>query len=124
MTGRRRVVVIEDDEDIRELVVQLLFDVGFEAVGFPDGRAALEALRRPGLLPAVILLDLEMPRMTGWEFRREQLADPVLAHVPVVVASSADRRGIQADAFLEKPYEISELCGVLALLSLRASAAA
>jgi CheY-like chemotaxis protein len=72
----------------------------------------------------VILLDLEMPGMTGWEFRREQLRDPLLADIPVVVASGADPSSIEADAYLAKPYEIGELCQVLARLSLRASAAA
>jgi len=119
----RRVVVIEDDEDIRELVVQLLADCGFDCVGFADGRAALAALRQPGGAPAVILLDLEMPGMTGWEFRREQLGDPLLAPIPVVVASGADARSIEADAYLAKPYEMAELCRVLASLCLRAAAA-
>jgi CheY-like chemotaxis protein len=125
MTGRgRRVVVVEDDEDLRELVVQVLSDSGFESEGCADGRAALEALRRPGGTPAVVLLDLEMPVMNGWEFRHAQLEDPLLAAIPVVVASSADPTSIPADAYLAKPYELGELCQVLARLSLRASAAA
>lgn len=123
MNGARRVVVVEDDGDIRELVVQLLADSGFETVGCADGRAALAELRRPGSLPAVILLDLEMPGMTGWEFRREQLRDPLLAHVPVVVTSGSDPRSIEADAFVPKPYDTSELCRVLARLSLQAAVA-
>lgn len=125
MVGERfRVVVVDDDEDIRDLVVQLLEDLGFESVGFANGREALAVLRDPMSPPTVVLLDLEMPGMSGWEFREEQLADPFIRHVPVVVASSADRRSIDADAYLPKPYEISELCQVLARLSLRAAAAA
>ncbi len=122
-TGRVVVVVVDDDDDLRELVVQVLQELGFESVGFADGRAALSALRRPGGIPAVILLDLEMPRMTGWELRRELLRDPLLARVPVVVASGADPGAIEADAFLLKPYETAELCRVIARLSLRAAAA-
>jgi len=117
------VMVVDDDDDWRDLVVQLLADSGFESVGFADGRAALAALRQPGAAPAVILLDLEMPGMTGWEFRREQLRDPLLAHVPVVVASGADPSSIEADAYLAKPYETAALCQVLARLCLRAAAA-
>ena len=121
--GGRRVAVVEDDENLRELVVQHLADLGFESVGFANGRAALAAFRRPGGIPSVILLDLEMPVMTGWEFRREQLRDPLLAHVPVVVTSGAGPGGIEADAYLAKPYDSEQLCRVLARLSLRAAAA-
>ena len=118
-----RVVVVDDDEDLRDLVVQLLAVLGFESVGYADARAALSELRRPGRRPDVILLDLEMPGMTGWEFRREQLRDPVLARVPVAVTSGTDPGAIEADAFLTKPYEIDELCRVIARLSMRARAA-
>jgi CheY-like chemotaxis protein len=117
------VVVIDDDDDWRDLVVQFLSDSGFDAVGFRGGRDALAALRRWDARPAVILLDLEMPGMTGWEFRDEQLRDPRLASVPVVVASASDPRGIDADAHLAKPYETGELCRVVAEMSLRALAA-
>lgn len=123
MGYRARVVVVDDDEDLRDLVVQLLGVLGFESVGYAHGRRALAELRRPGSRPDVILLDLEMPGMTGWDFRREQLRDPVLARVPVAVASGADPGAIEADAFLTKPYEIDELCRVIARLSLRARAA-
>jgi CheY-like chemotaxis protein len=119
----RRVVVIDDDEDWRDLLVQFLADQGFEPVGFSDAREALAALRDGDGIPAVILLDLEMPGMTGWEFRREQLRDPRLARIPVVVASAADTRSIDADAYLRKPYESTELCRTLAAVSVRTIAA-
>jgi CheY-like chemotaxis protein len=118
-----RVMVIDDDADWRDVVVQFLADSGFAASGFADGREALAALRRHDESPSVILLDLEMPVMTGWEFRREQLRDPGLAHIPVVVASSTDPGSIDADAYLAKPYESSELRRVIAGLCARASVA-
>jgi CheY-like chemotaxis protein len=121
--GAGRVVVVDDDEDWRDLLVQLLQDGGFDAVGFSDGRQALAALRRGNRTPAVILLDLEMPVMTGWEFRREQLRDRRLARIPVVVASGADRGSIDADAYLAKPYTPADLFRVLDALSVRAVAA-
>jgi CheY-like chemotaxis protein len=121
--GAGRVVVVDDDEDWRDLLVQLLQDGGFDAVGFSDGRQALAALRREPRRPAVILLDLEMPVMTGWEFRREQLRDRRLARIPVVVASGADRGSIDADAYLAKPYTPADLFRVLDALSVRAVAA-
>jgi CheY-like chemotaxis protein len=118
-----RVMVVDDDEDWRDAVVAFLAEYGFDPTGFANGRDALVALRRRAERPAVILLDLEMPVMTGWEFRREQLSDPGLAAIPVVVASAADPRAIDADAFLAKPYESEELCRVLAGICARASAA-
>jgi CheY-like chemotaxis protein len=110
-----RVVVVDDDADWRELVVQFLCDAGYEALGFSNGREALAALRRGGR-PALILLDLEMPGMTGWEFRREQLRDPRLAVVPVVIASGAEPGPLDADAFLAKPFGPAELGRVVARL--------
>jgi CheY-like chemotaxis protein len=117
------VVVIDDDDDWRDLVVGFLTESGFDAMGFSNGREALAALRRRDGAPAVILLDLEMPGMNGWEFRSEQLRDPRLARIPVVIASSADPGSMEADARLAKPYDSGELCRVIAELSLRTIAA-
>src|SRR5262245_30315780 len=97
LDGAGRVMVVDDDEDWRDLVVQFLAECGFDVTAFANGREALAALRRRDERPGAILLDLEMPEMTGWEFRREQLSDPLLAAIPVVVASSADLRSIDAD---------------------------
>jgi CheY-like chemotaxis protein len=120
--GIGRVVVVDDDEDWRELVVQFLEESGYDAVGYADGREALAVLRRRDGTPTVVLLDLEMPAMTGWEFRRQQLADPRLAPIPVVVASAADPGTIDADAYLAKPYGPVELRRTLERLSGRARA--
>ena len=98
------VMVVDDDEDWRELVVQFLSEAGFEAVGARHGREALARIGNGARRPDLILLDLEMPVMSGWEFRREQLRDPALAGVPVLVASSADPGGLAADGYLSKPY--------------------
>jgi CheY-like chemotaxis protein len=117
------VVVIDDDDDWRDVVMAFLGEHGFATVGFSNGRDALLALRGREAMPAVILLDLEMPLMTGWEFRREQLRDPRLARIPVVIASSADPGSLVADARLEKPFETAELCRVIAELALRPMAA-
>jgi CheY-like chemotaxis protein len=108
-------MVVDDDEDWRELVVQFLSDAGFDAVGARHGREALARIRG-GLEPDLIVLDLEMPVMTGWELRRELLRDPELAGVPVLVASSADPGPLAADPCLAKPYRGADLLGAVAAL--------
>src|SRR5690349_16993945 len=83
----RRVLVVDDDADIRETVSLILEDEGYEVQSAQDGAAALGVLRA-GPLPDVILLDLMMPVMNGWQFREQQTRDPRLAAIPVVVLSA------------------------------------
>jgi CheY-like chemotaxis protein len=77
-------------------------------VSAQNGREALEILQK-GVIPSVILLDLSMPEMSGWEFRRRQMEDPALADIPVIVISAvatrseAERSDLEATAFLDKP---------------------
>lgn len=111
------VLVVEDDEDVREAIVESLMLMGQKAVGVADGRAALDWLQSAEKLPSVIVLDLMMPRMDGFEFREKQLEDPRLAGIPVVVLS-ADRttdqkaKSMQADGFARKPVGIADLMGI------------
>jgi CheY-like chemotaxis protein len=84
---RRVVLVVDDDDDLRRTLCDVLTDEGFETVGVPDGAAALAYLERSPL-PAAILLDLMMPNMDGWMFRERQLGDPRLAKIPVVVMTA------------------------------------
>jgi CheY-like chemotaxis protein len=109
----RTVLVVEDDVVIRDLVVQVLGSEGFEAVPAGNGAEALRRLRG-SVHPAVILLDLMMPVMNGWQFRAEQLRDPALADIPVVVMSAADDGGIPADGHVHKPFEIDALLDAVA----------
>ena len=108
----RTVLVVEDDQDGRELLGELLSLYGFRPVLAHDGLAALEALRSER--PCMILLDLMMPRMNGWEFRQAQLGDPAIEHIPVVVVSADGNLARKADevraaAFVRKPIDTSEL---------------
>lgn len=116
------VMVVEDDASIRDAVVEVLSVEGFAAVGVGNGEEALAHLRQGRERPAVILLDLMMPIMNGWEFRAEQLRDPTLAGIPVVVMSASDEArsdeaALAADARFRKPFEIAALLETLALLS-------
>jgi len=105
------VLVVEDDDDLREVVVQTLTRVGYRVLGARDGEDALARLAEEREV-GVILLDLMMPRMSGWEFRRQQLADARLAKVPVVVMSATqtlEQAAIQADGLLRKPLSFTAL---------------
>ena len=104
----RTVMVVEDDAAIRELVMQVLTFEGFMAVGAGDGREALRRLKEEHVRPEVILLDLMMPVMDGWHFRAEQLKDPALAQIPVVVMSAvAD--AMPAEGHVSKPFDVDAL---------------
>jgi CheY-like chemotaxis protein len=105
------VLVVEDDDDLREVVTQTLARNGFRVIGARDGHEALERLECERA-PCLILLDLMMPRMSGWEFRRRQLADPRLADMPVVVMTATatlDEAAIHADDILRKPLSFAAL---------------
>jgi CheY-like chemotaxis protein len=107
------VLVVEDEEELRESMRDLLEDDGFVVVTARDGREALDALARIDHL-CVVLLDLLMPRMNGWEFLDELRARPQLTHVPVVVHSSAPG-GAPAGAtrVLSKPLQPERLLSVI-----------
>src|SRR5579872_7464708 len=103
----RSLLVIEDDPDIREALDGLLSTEGFLVAGCANGREALDWLRASPK-PDLILLDLMMPIMDGWQFRVEQKQDPLLAAIPVVALSAdatAKAAAIDADAYLRKPVE-------------------
>jgi CheY-like chemotaxis protein len=103
------VMVVEDDALIREIVVQILAAEGFTSIVARNGAEALHRLRDGRVHPALILLDLMMPVMNGWEFRAEQLKDPALAGIPVVVMSASGGDDVPAEAHVGKPFEIDVL---------------
>jgi signal transduction histidine kinase len=101
-----RVALIEDDEDVRGAIEELLVDEGFLVTAFPDGLDAIQALRAGGIAPDLILLDLGMRKMDGWQFRLEQKNDRLLSAIPVLAMSadgSAKARAIDAEGFIAKP---------------------
>jgi CheY-like chemotaxis protein len=118
VTTPRRVLVVEDDGLIRESLVEALEEHGYQVTGVGNGREALDALATSPR-PDVILLDLMMPVMDGRSFRDEQLRDPALAAIPVVVLSAASdvlRAGaeMRAAGVLRKPVTLRALLDELA----------
>lgn len=116
------VLIVEDDVDTREMLVTLLSCEGFHAVAAEDGLEALHLLRtvrhREPDTPCLVLLDLNMPRLGGSEFRRAQLNDPVVASVPVALMSGAPdadnwARTLGAVASLGKPLDFDVLLDVV-----------
>jgi CheY-like chemotaxis protein len=119
--GRDRcVLVVEDDDDIRESIVDVLEAEGYAVEHAAHGADALELLRRHGAqLPCVILLDLMMPVMNGWEFRALQREDDRLASIPVVVLSgdaraADDAANLGCAAALSKPVSLDDLLALVA----------
>jgi len=104
----RRVLVVDDDRDIRGVVADVLRGEGYDVLTACDGLEALVVASQQQ--PDVILLDLMMPVMSGRQFRAEQSMDPNLARVPVVVMSAFPQTpDLGAAGYLSKPFDISEL---------------
>jgi CheY-like chemotaxis protein len=104
------ILIVDDDAEIREALAALLADAGYAIVCCADGAEALARLER-GPLPGGILLDLMMPRMTGWELAAALGDRPQLAGIPVVVMSAAPEEDFPsgATAILRKPFSVEDL---------------
>ena len=105
------VFVVEDDVDTRDMLGRFLELEGFQVELAANGKQALDRLSA-GVQPCVILLDLMMPVMDGWQFRRQQVLNAELALIPVIVVSAAGKdriAGIDANAYLSKPVDLEQL---------------
>ena len=110
-----QILVVDDDEEARTAVVEALEHAQFLVRTATNGRDALEALRT-GPRPNLILLDLHMPVMDGWEFARRASADPAVADIPICMLSGVERSaGIppQVVAVLRKPLDLSRLMSIV-----------
>ena len=106
------ILVVDDDPIIRDVLVEALQDEGYDVVACRDGQEALESLAE--WVPDLILLDLMMPRVDGWEFRQRQLEADGLRGVPVILLSAA--RGLEEHvttlrpaAAMPKPFNLATL---------------
>jgi CheY-like chemotaxis protein len=110
-------MIIDDDDDLRNALVFIMTAHGYEVTAFGDARRALGALDT-GPLPFLILLDLMMAGMSGWEFRAAQLASTRLEPIPVVVLTAANTLtdGIHTLSDVEivtKPFALDELLALV-----------
>jgi CheY-like chemotaxis protein len=119
--GRRpakTVLIIEDDELTREMLTAILEAEGYRSASVANGQEALARLHAEAT-PDLILLDLWMPVMNGWEFCAVQSQDPLLASVPVVIISATGEEGsgspapLTAVAHLRKPITVEELLDIV-----------
>jgi DNA-binding response OmpR family regulator len=105
------ILVVEDDPQLRGLVVNWLHLSGFAPITAPNGEEALMLLRA-GIPAKVILLDLAMPEMDGWAFRRAQQNDARIAHIPVIVMTGLEKHdssAMEPAATFTKPLDFEQL---------------
>jgi CheY-like chemotaxis protein len=112
------VLIIEDDEGVRDSLAELLTEEGYDVKVASEGSEALALLQQEESLPSLILLDLMMPTMNGGEFRKRQLSDPRLASIPVIVVSARPDVGqmakeLAAEDYLMKPMSFEALIHVV-----------
>jgi len=114
----RPILVVEDNPDTSQAVARLLHLLGYKTVVVRDGDDALTYLRGGG--PAcLILLDLSLPRMSGEQFHAEQMKDPKLASIPVVVFTATKRRLPGVAAHLRKGEDSDVVLAVIAKVCLK-----
>jgi two-component system, OmpR family, response regulator VicR len=115
MEAKQRLLYIEDEQEMIELVRLILARRGFEVIGAIGGRAGLESVRNT--LPDLVLLDLMMPDMDGWDVYQQMKADEATQNIPVIVvtakAQSIDKvLGLhiaKVDDYISKPFSPNEL---------------
>jgi CheY-like chemotaxis protein len=110
----RRILIVDDDDKLCALVARVVRVAGWTPITAANGAIACDVLSAQPH-PDVILLDLLMPRVNGWQFRARQLANPHWAAIPVVVLSGAQHieRAMRAAAVVPKPFTFDQLLTTL-----------
>jgi CheY-like chemotaxis protein len=115
-TDHPLVLVVDDDPDVRNSISQLLDAKRYSTIQAENGQKALEILKATPSVPCLIVLDLVMPVMDGYQFLSLRAQDPTLRDIPVVVISGNSRAGAtlkEIDAYLTKPVNIDRLIDVI-----------
>jgi CheY-like chemotaxis protein len=109
----RSILVVDDDAAATDSLTDILTDAGYTVATAKNGKEALKQLRGAHL-PRLIILDLFMPEMDGWEFRRAQLKDAKLRDIPVVVMTGASvYAGIDANVIVHKPLDVERFVSLV-----------
>jgi len=112
-----KLLIVEDDADVREVLTSFLTADGYAAEGVANGQEALDHLRVATELPRLILLDLMMPVMDGWQFLRERAAERAWVDIPVLVLNAVPPRAAPADCgvaeILAKPVDVATLLEII-----------
>ncbi len=115
------VMVVEDDSDTRELIADVLRDDGYQVTSAANGQEALDLLDHAAQPPSMILLDLMMPIMNGWEFLAARERSRTYANVPVLVLSADPARQLAAQhgvvAVIGKPFDLGRLLRMVRAVS-------
>lgn len=115
MSDRRRVLVVEDDRDNRELMAQILEGAGYDVVAVEDGADAIAFATRDR--PGLVVLDLKLREIDGWEVLAAMRAKPSLRDVPVLVVSALLAASVPPRVtLLKKPFLPAELLAMVATL--------
>jgi CheY-like chemotaxis protein len=117
VSGQRGVLVVDDDPDVREGMLAILEACGYPAVGAANGYDGLQILKA-GERPGLIVLDLMMPVMDGWQFRTAQVQQEDLAAIPTLVCSARSdaeprARSMGVIAYLRKPIDFDRLLDIV-----------
>lgn len=115
--GHPTILLIDDHDDIREGLTELFRAEGYAVIAAHNGRDALAQLHA-GARPCIILMDLMMPVMSGFEFRQAQLVHPDFKHIPVVIYSGVHdlaevAKDLHAKAYVEKPILLDRLMAII-----------
>jgi CheY-like chemotaxis protein len=109
----RSVLIVDDDLAATDSLTDILTAEGYTVSTAKNGKEALEHLQRAPL-PRLIILDLFMPEMDGWEFRREQMKNPKLRDIPVVVMTGASvYAGIDVNVIVHKPLDVARFISLI-----------
>jgi CheY-like chemotaxis protein len=111
MTACKKLLIVEDDEAIRQMMQDVLEIEGYEILSAADGGEGIKLLNSSSETPCVIILDMMMPNVNGWQFLDEQRVNPKFSGIPVIVCSAytESAKAVRPSAFVEKPVQLPKL---------------